>query len=143
LRSFEETTVAKFLSEEWVAGARALQAEYQDRAAAPAAQAQINLTITEVPADLSDGPISAKIDTTGGAPDLDLGAFDKPDASITLEYDTARAFLVEGNPQVVMQAVMSGKVKISGDMTKVLALGSGAPDAVALEMGAKLRAMTD
>ena len=46
----------------------------------------------------------------------------KPDASISLEYDTAKAFLVEGNPQVVMQAVMSGKVKISGDMNDELDL---------------------
>ena len=135
--------MAKFLSEEWVAGARAIQAEYKDRAAAPPAQARINLTITEVPADVNDGPISAKIDTTDGAADLDLGSFESPDASISLEYDTAKAFLVEGNPQVVMQAVMSGKVKISGDMTKVLALGQGAPDEVALEMGGKLRAITD
>ena len=135
--------MAKFLSEEWVTGAHALQAEYKGRAAAPAAQARINLTITEVPADVSDGPISAKIDTTEGSADLELGSFEKPDASISLEYDTAKAFLVEGNPQVVMQAVMSGKVKISGDMTKVLALGQGAPDAVALEMGQRLRDITD
>jgi len=135
--------VAKFLSEEWVSAARALHAEYKGRAAAPPAQARINLTITEVPADVNDGPIAAKIDTTEGDADLDLGAFDSPDASISLEYDTAKAFLVEGNPQVVMQAVMSGKVKISGDMTKVLALGQGAPDEVALEMGQRLRDLTD
>ncbi len=135
--------MAKFLSEDWVAQARALHEEYKGKGTPPAAQAQINLTITEVPADVSDGPILATIDTTGGAADLELGAFDSPDASISLEYDTAKAFLVEGNPQVVMQAVMSGKVKISGDMTKVLALGQGAPDEVALEMGAKLRDLTD
>jgi hypothetical protein len=135
--------VAKFLSEEWVAQARALHQEYKGKGTPPPAQARINLTITEVPADVSDGPILATIDTTGGDADLELGSFDSPDASISLEYDTAKAFLVEGNPQVVMQAVMSGKVKISGDMTKVLALGQGAPDEVALEMGGKLRAMTD
>jgi hypothetical protein len=135
--------VAKFLSEDWVIQARVLHEEYKGKGTPPAAQARINLTITEVPGDVNDGHIFATIDTTDGAADLDLGSFDSPDASISLEYDTAKAFLVEGNPQVVMQAVMSGKVKISGDMTKVLALGSGAPDEVAIEMGGRLRAITD
>jgi putative sterol carrier protein len=135
--------VPKFLSDEWVAQARVIQEEYKGKGTPPAAAARINLTITEVPIEVSEGPIAAKIDTTDGAADLDLGNFDSPDASISLEYDTAKAFLVEGNPQVVMQAVMSGKVKISGDMTKVLALQQGAPDEVALEMGARLRDITD
>ena len=135
--------MAKFLSEAWMTEARAIQEEYKGKGTPPAAQARINLTITEVPADVNDGPIAAKIDTTEGSADLDLGAFDSPDASISLEYDTAKAFLVEGNPQVVMQAVMSGKVKISGDMTKVLALQQGAPDEVALEVGGRLREITD
>ena len=135
--------MAKFLSEEWVAQARAIQDEYKGKGAPPAAQARINLTITAVPDDVSDGDIAAKIDTTNGSADLDLGNFETPDATISLEYDTAKAFLVEGNPQVVMQAVMSGKVKISGDMTKVLAMQQGAPDEVALEVGTRLREITD
>ena len=135
--------MAKFLTEEWMVLARAIQEEYKGKGTPPPAQARINLTITEVPIEVNDGPISAKIDTTDGAADLDLGNFDSPDASISLEYDTAKAFLVEGNPQVVMQAVMSGKVKISGDMTKVLALQQGAPDEVAMEVGGRLRDITD
>ena len=133
----------KFLSEEWVTLDRAIQQEYKGKGTPPPAQARINLTITEVPVEVNPGPISARIDTTDGAAELDLGNFDSPDASISLEYDTAKAFLVEGNPQVVMQAVMSGKVKISGDMTKVLALGQVAPDEAALELGERLRGITD
>lgn len=135
--------MAKFLSEEWVTQARAIQDEFKGKATPPAAEARINLTITDVPDDVSDEHIAAKIDTTDGATDLDLGHHDVPDASISLEYETAKAFLVEGNPQAVMQAVMSGRVKISGDMTKVLALQQGAPDEVTLEMGSRLRTITD
>ena len=58
--------MAKFLSEEWVAQARALHGEYRGKHAPPAAQARINLTITEVPADVGEGPILATVDTTGG-----------------------------------------------------------------------------
>lgn len=135
--------MAKFLSEAWVTEAHAIQEAYKGKGTPPPAQARINLTITDVPADVGESPILAKVDTSEGAVELDLGNFEAADATITLEYDTAKAFLVEGNPQVVMQAVMSGKVKISGDMTKVLALGSGAPDEVALEIGAKIREITD
>lgn len=136
--------MAKFMSEDWMAQARAIHQEFKEKGSPPAAQARINLEITAVPEDLGDDPIRAKIDTTNGTADLDLGNFDSPDASISLEYDTAKAFLVEGNPQVVMQAVMSGKVKISGDMTKVLALGQGGtPDEVTLEVGERIRAITD
>lgn len=135
--------MAKFLTEEWVIQARLIQQEFKDRTPAPATQARINLTITEVPDDVNEGPIAARIDTTDGAADLELGHHDAADASISLEYETAKAFLVEGNPQVVMQAVMSGKVKISGDMTKVLALQVGVPDDTAIEVGTRLREMTD
>jgi putative sterol carrier protein len=135
--------VPKFLSEEWVTHARAIQEEFKGRTQPPAAQAKINLTITEVPADVNDGHIEARIDTSDGAADLDLGHHETADAAISLEYDTAKAFLVEGNPQVVMQAVMSGKVKISGDMTKVLALQQGVPGEAELELGARLRDITD
>jgi putative sterol carrier protein len=135
--------VPKFLSEAWVTQARAIQEEFKGKTQAPPAQARINLTITEVPADVQDGPIEARIDTTDGAAELDLGHHESADASISLEYDTAKAFLVEGNPQVVMQAVMSGKVRISGDMTKVLALQAGAPGEAELELGQRLRDITD
>ncbi|MCB0963518.1 MAG: hypothetical protein KDA98_09495 [Acidimicrobiales bacterium] len=135
--------MAKFLSDEWMTEARAIQEEYRGKGTPPMAEARINLEITEVPTDVGDGPIAAKIDTTDGTSELDLGTFESPDASVSLEYETAKAFLVEGNPQAVMQAVMSGKVKITGDMTKILALGAGAPDATAIEVGERLRAITD
>ena len=135
--------MAKFLSEDWVAQAQAIQAEYEGKAPAPAAEARINLTITEVPADVSDSDIAATMDTSGGSLALDLGAFEDPDAGITIGYDVAKALIAEGNPQAVMQAFMSGKVKITGDMTKVLALQSGGPDAVTQEVQERIKSITD
>ena len=135
--------MAKFLSDEWVKQAQAIQAEYEGQGTPPPAEARINLTITEVPADVSDSDISASMDTTGGQVKLDLGNFDDADAGITVGYDTAKSFLVEGNQQAMMQAFMSGKVKITGDMTKVLALQAGAPDEVAVAIQGRLRDITD
>ena len=133
----------KFLSEEWVAAARAIQAEYAGKTAAPPAEARINLTINEVPAEVSDADIAASMDTTGGSLELDLGNFEDADAGITVAYDTAKALIVDGNQQAMMQAFMSGKVKITGDMTKVLALQAGAPDEAQLAIQQRIRDITE
>ena len=51
--------------------------------------------------------------------------------------------MIEGNPQVGMQAFMAGKVKVEGDMAKLMALTAGpAPDASAVEMANRLKDMT-
>ena len=46
-------------------------------------------------------------------------------------YDTAKAILVDGDAQAAMQAFLSGRIKVEGDVTKMIALqtagvGSGA-----------------
>ena len=69
--------------------------------------------------------------------------FDNPDLTVTLEYETAKAILVEGNPQAGMQAFMAGKIKVQGDMTKLMAMQSASPDPVAAEIAAKINAITD
>ncbi len=133
----------KFLSEEWVAQARAIQQEYEGKGVPPAAQVKINLTIGDVPGDVGSGDIAARMDTTQGTIELDLGHFDVADAGLTVGYDTAKAFIVEGNQQAMMQAFMQGKVKITGDMTKVLALQATGADPVAVEISGRLKAITE
>ncbi len=133
----------RFLSEEWVTQARAIQQEYEGQGVPPAAQVKINLTITDVPDDVSSDDIAARMDTTKGTVELDLGHFDQADAGISVGYDTAKAFIVDGNQQAMMQAFMQGKVKITGDMTKVLALQAAGPDPVAVEVAKRLQALTE
>ena len=59
---------------------------------------RMNLVITEVP--FGDGAIDAHLDTTGGSLKLETGHIDLVDLKVTLDYATAKAILVEGNPQV-------------------------------------------
>ena len=56
--------------------------------------------------------------------------------------DAAKAILVDGNPQAGMQAFMAGKIKVQGDMTKMMAMQSGAPDPVQTEIAAKIKEIT-
>lgn len=135
--------MSKFLSEEWLEQAREIRKEFHGKGGTPPHLMRMNLVITEVPDDVSDGPIDAHMDTTGGDMEMDLGHLDAPDLTVTLDYDTAKAILVEGNPQAGMQAFMAGKIKVQGDMTKLMAMQSAAPDPVATEIAQRINAITD
>jgi putative sterol carrier protein len=129
-----------FLSDEWVDEARRIREEYEGRAGTMAHQMRMNLVITDVP--FGDGPIDAHVDTTDGTLKLDKGHIDPADLKVTLDYATAKAILVEGNPSVGMQAFMAGKVKVEGDMAKLMMLQGAPPDEHAQEVATRLREMT-
>ena len=44
---------------------------------------------------------------------------------MTTDYETARKIFVDQDPQAGMQAFMAGKVKVQGDMAKLLAAQAG------------------
>lgn len=135
--------MAKFLSEEWLEGAAAIREEFKGQGGAPPHKMRMNLVITEAPDDVSPGPIDAHMDTTEGDMQMDVGHLEGPDLTVTLDYGTAKAILVEGNPQAGMQAFMSGKIKVQGDMTKLMAMQSASPDPVAQQIAERLQAITD
>ena len=102
----------------------------------------VNQVITEVP--FGDGELHAHIDTSNGDLDLELGHLDDPDATITLSYETARAFLVERDPAKVMQAFMSGGIQVDGDLMKIMAMQAATPqDDLATAVAEEILAITD
>jgi hypothetical protein len=127
-----------FLSDEWVEAARSIR-EASPGATVPHA-VRMNLIVTEVP--FGDGTVDAHMDTSSGELVLETGHIDAPDLTVTVDYDTAKAILVEGNPQAGMQAFMAGKVRVEGDMAKLMALQTGPPDPAAQEVATKLREIT-
>ena len=131
----------KFLSEEWVAEAKSIREQYAGDAPAPAHAVRMNQVITEVP--FGDGDIEAHMDTSGGEMQMDFGHLENPDLTVTLDYATAKAILVEGNPQAGMQAFMAGKVKVDGDMTKLMAMQAGAADPTAAKVAAAIQDITE
>jgi putative sterol carrier protein len=116
----------QFLSAEWLEESRRIREEYQDRVPAVAVPVRMNQIINEVP--FGDGVIKAYVDTTTGILDMEVGHLDHPDLTITLSYVTAKAILVDGDAAQAMNAFMSGRIKVDGDITKLIALqtaGSG------------------
>jgi putative sterol carrier protein len=130
----------QFLSEEWINEAKRIRDESGGNTLSVPHQVKMNQIITEVP--FGDGEIKAHLDTTNGTVELDLGHLEDPDVTVTLDYATAKAILVEGNPQAGMQAFMSGKIKVEGDMAKLMAMQTFTPDPAAQEVAAKIKAIT-
>ena len=131
-----------FLSDEWLEEARRIRAEYEGKAMSFPHSVRMNLVVTQVP--FGDRDIDAHMDTSTGELVLDVGHLENPDLKVTVDYDTAKAILIEGNPQAGMQAFMAGKIRVEGDMAKLLAL-QAAPvgaDSSAAEMANRLREIT-
>ena len=130
-----------FLSQEWMDEARKVREEYKGRTPAIPHQVRMNQVITEVP--FGDGTLHSHMDTSSGELVMEEGHLDEVDLTVTLDYATAKAIFVEGNPQAGMQAFMAGKVKVQGDMTKLMAMQSGTPDPTQLEVAAKIKEITE
>ena len=139
-----EETVAKypFLSEEWIAEVRRLgdEARADGGGAKIPHQVKMNQVITDVP--FGSGTIEAHMDTTSGDMQMEMGHLSDPDLTVTLDYATAKAIFVDGNPPAGMQAFMAGKVKVQGDMTKLMAMQAAPPDANAQAFAEKVKEMT-
>ena len=122
-----------FLSTEWMDAAREIRERYADQSPTIPAAVRANLVVNEVP--FGDGTVNAHLDTSTGKMTMELGHLDGPDATLTMDYSTAKSFVVTQDQAAIMQAFMGGKIKIQGDMTKLMALAaagqSAGPDAVA------------
>ena len=130
-----------FLSDEWMEAAHKIRAEFAGQTSAPAHVVRMNQIITDVP--FSDEPVNVYLDTSGGNVELDLGHLENPDLTVTVDYDTAKAIFVQQDPQAGMQAFMAGKIKVQGDMTKLMAMQSQAPDPSAQEIADRVKEITE
>jgi putative sterol carrier protein len=136
-----------FLSDEWIAEARKIRAEMADperEAAPPSASVRMNQVITEVP--FGDGTLEAHLDTSSGTLEMETGHLTDPDVTVTLDYATAKAIFVDGTLDAGMQAFMAGKVRVQGDMAKLIAALQqlAPPDADAVDQAqARIRDITE
>jgi hypothetical protein len=127
-----------FLSLEWLAAVQAIREEYQGRVPAGELTVRMNQVITEVP--FGEPTMDAHIDTTSGQVEMAPGHLDDPEVTVTTDYQTARAIFVD--PSSAMAHFMGGRIKVQGDMTKLLALIQANPDETAVELQQRLAAVT-
>jgi putative sterol carrier protein len=136
-----------FLSDEWVEAARQIRAEFKGKAPEIPVSVRMNQIIQDVP--FGSGTINAHVDTSSGELEMETGHLESPDLTITIGYDTAKAILIDGDAQAAMQAFLGGRIKVDGDITKMLALqsagiggGGGVVDPAAIELAKRLQAIT-
>jgi putative sterol carrier protein len=130
----------EFLSDEWIAAAQAIREEYEGTTTTAPPPMRMNVVITDVP--FGDGSMDAHIDTTDGELSLDLGHLDPSDLTVTVDYLTAKAIFVDQDQQATMQAFMGGKIKVQGDMTKLMAMQAAPPDPKQVEAAGRIAEMT-
>ncbi|MFP5321169.1 MAG: SCP2 sterol-binding domain-containing protein [Acidimicrobiia bacterium] len=130
----------EFLSEGWIAAAQSIREEYEGKIGTSPPPMKMNVVITEVP--FGEGTMDAHIDTTDGEMTLDMGHLDGPDLTVTVDYATAKAIFIDQDQQASMQAFMAGKIKVQGDMTKMMAMQTVQPDPAQVEMANRIAEIT-
>jgi len=131
-----------FLSEAWIAEARKVREKYEGQSPKVPFVVRMNQVVTKVP--FGDGVIHSHLDTSSGEIVMDLGHLENPDLVVTTDYETARTIFIGQDPQAGMQAFLSGKVKVEGDMTKMMMMQTTQQpnDELARQIAAEIQAIT-
>ena len=131
----------QFLSDDWIDAARDIRRRWEDRVPAVEVQVRINVVATKVP--FGEGTVHAHIDSSTGRLEMELGLLDTPDLTVTTDYDPARQLFVAQDPAASMQAFMSGKIKVEGDITKLMLMQTSVPQTDdALQVAEEIRRIT-
>jgi len=123
-----------FLSDEWFAIVDQL-VEVHGAEVPTQASITMNVSVTDTP---FGDQRHLHMGTKDGRVHWGIGHVADADADLTLttDYETAREVFVTGDPQAGMQAFMAGKVRVQGDLAKLMAAqasgaGPGANGALA------------
>ena len=131
----------QFLSESWIEAARDIRHRYAGDVPAIDVVVRINVITTKVP--FGDGSISAYIDTSNGSLEMELGSIEEADLTVTTDYETARKLFVEQDPTASMQAFMAGRIKVEGDITRLMVMQTSLPQTDKTEaVAAEIKAIT-
>jgi putative sterol carrier protein len=134
----------EFLSPQWMDAARGIREKYADEAAKVTTSIRMNQVITDVPDGVyTDTTLKTFMDTSSGAIVMEIGELETPDLTVTTDYETAKKIFVEQDQAAGMQAFMSGKIKVQGDMMKMMAMQTSMPqDDVAKTIAQEIKDIT-
>jgi putative sterol carrier protein len=108
----------KFLTEEWASTMTdALNSSDDFQSAASGQEVKLQQVVTDVP---DGGEVKYYFTLEGGKAQVSLGEVEGADATITQNYETATA--INKQELNAQQAFMQGKLKISGNMMKLMQL---------------------
>ncbi|HEX5586762.1 MAG TPA: hypothetical protein VFZ17_05600 [Acidimicrobiia bacterium] len=117
-----------FLSDEWFVEVRRI-IDAGAIEVPPGANLRMNLVVTATPFE-SDRLVHVVM--AEGEADWGQGHLQVVDLTITADYATARELFISGDLQGALQALLEGRIKLQGDLTKLMAAqaagaGPGSP----------------
>ena len=131
----------EFLSDDWMEAVKAIRDKYADQAPPVPYKIRMNQVISGAPFD--DGAdVLLYMDTTDGTMKMDKGALEDPEVTVSTDWETARKIFVDQDQAAGMQAFMSGKIKVQGDMTKLMMMNASPPDEITKTVAAEIKEMT-
>ena len=110
-----------FLTDDWFATVESLTAQAGELNLPPALNAlAINLIVNEASG-------STELALAGGK--LQKGLTEQAKTTLTMDGETLRKVFLEFDMTAAMQAFMTGKIKVQGDMSQLMALQTAKPSA--------------
>jgi hypothetical protein len=130
----------QFLSDEWFALVEKL---IEDHGAE--ASGQVDVVLNVIVTDTPFGPERhLHISSRQGRGHVGIGHAPDADATVTTDYDTAKEIFTSGDPYAVMQAFLAGKVRIQGDLAKLMsAQAAGTPVAANVALLEAIQGITE
>jgi putative sterol carrier protein len=107
--------VSKFLTEEW---AKDVTNALNHHEGFKNAMGTADLGIQFVTEDGPDGEVGYFLKSSGGTSNMAVGTLDDPDVTVKQSYDTASA-IAKGDLNT-QTAFMTGKLKVSGNLAKLM-----------------------
>jgi putative sterol carrier protein len=129
----------EFLSDDWINAAKAIRDKYAGEITTKPPAIKMNQVITDTP---GGEDIKMYLDTSSGEMIMDKGELPDADVTITLPYDVAKKQMVDQDQAAAMQAFMSGKVKVQGDMMKLMGMQGMGADPVTGKINDEIKEMT-
>jgi hypothetical protein len=105
-----------FLSDDWFQAVERLVEEH--RPDGPTVDLVMNLVVTDTPFGAEQ---RLHVGTQGGRGHWGIGHRPDADVTVTTDYETAREILFSTEPQAGLDAFLAGRVKIQGDLAKLIA----------------------
>ena len=125
-----------FLTDSWFDEIEKIRAAIDPEVPDAVKDLVINLVVKGGP----DGEIEARME----AGRFMKGLADAAPTKLTVPYDVAKKMFIENDQNAAMQAFMSGKIQVEGDMAKLMAMQAGGPpSADAVKVQEAVSAMTD
>lgn len=113
-----------FLSPEWEIAAESL---HDSKTAEAPEDITFSMNVTISPTPYGDKLISVSVDE--GIAQVDKAHIDSPDLTVKTDYDTAYRLFLEGEMNIILSAMLEGKLTVGGDVAKLLSM-AGNPGAM-------------